>query len=145
VATTFFDNFTVRYIENDEYILMILPQLEYVDLEEFLTENGIPMDSQNGVASSVNGNPSPPDLGNSNSCLPHASTPTDTTMLAGPSRMPGHNMLGSPSMKNPMNHHHLRSRSPSPVGSQSSCMSNDMSADLSPDSSQQGGGTHFCF
>jgi len=106
--------------------------LEYVDLEEFLTENGIPTE-HNGAL----GNPSPPDMSNSNISMSHSASPTDSAIVAGPSRMSGH-LHGSSPIKSALAHHKLRSRSSSPVGSQISSMNSDCSADSSPESSQHG-------
>ncbi|XP_021955002.1 hepatic leukemia factor isoform X2 [Folsomia candida] len=126
---------------------------EYVDLEEFLTENGIPMDP-NGANAGHNltvrnlhrdintgaphhniGGGIPPQMINSTVCMPPIPPVSAETqqMMAGPSRINHHG--GQNPMRPSMGR---RSRSPSPSGSASSGISHDMSSDTSPDSSQTG-------
>lgn len=133
---------------------ILSPQLEYVDLEEFLTENGIPMDP-NGANAGHNltvrnlhrdintgaphhniGGGIPPQMINSTVCMPPIPPVSAETqqMMAGPSRINHHG--GQNPMRPSMGR---RSRSPSPSGSASSGISHDMSSDTSPDSSQTGG------
>lgn len=128
-------------------------KLEYVDLEEFLTENGIPMEQNphgNGSQSlsrnqqqqqhgrdEGHGNGGSTDL--NNGCLPPPVS-SETQMMAGPSRLPIHNGGGSNHLRAAMGHQGgHRSRSPSPTGSASSGISHDMGSDTSPDSSQHPG------
>lgn len=110
-------------------------------MEEFLTENGIPVDSNNGQNrtqqrdSEDTPNSNGQDVENSGLCLPQGPMGSDHHMLAGPSRTP--NPHGSNQMRASMVPHHPRS--PSPCGSASSGISHDMGSDTSPESSQAAG------
>lgn len=104
-------------------------KLEYVDLEEFLTENGIPVD-ENGKS---NGNQDP--MGHpGHSNLSHG-FPAPGQFMAGPSRNHGH-VQSMSHMKDMPSEYASLSRSPSPSTSSASSGSRDITPAVSPDSTQ---------
>ncbi|CAL8104843.1 unnamed protein product, partial [Orchesella dallaii] len=120
-------------------------KLEYVDLEEFLTENGIPVENHDNHQFPKNGHAPPNNNGNNNG-MPEQHNISECSPTAphavgqygpGPSRNQGHNnniptpnlMRGSSSVNQSEN-----SRSPSPCGSSISRTSDDSTSSTHTDS-----------